>query len=55
MRLLDEIVVFVLDVYKLRILSVGDCSTDLLQNESCRFGRISAYRWLSQMANKLQF
>ena len=59
MRLLGDIAVL-LGVYKLRILAVGDCLTDVstilvfVCKNSRRFGRISAYRWLSQMADKLQ-
>ena len=56
MRLLGDIAVL-LGVYKLRIVAVGDCYTDvstILVFVSHHFGRISAYRWLSQMANKLQ-
>ena len=59
MRLLDEIAVL-LGVYKLQILAVGDCLTDVstilvfVRKNSRHFGRIPAYRWLSQMANKLQ-
>ena len=60
MRLLGEIAVL-LGVYKLRNLAVGDCLTDVstilvfvCKNRVIQFGRISAYRWLSQMANKLQ-
>ena len=59
MRLLYEIAVL-LGVYKLRILAVGDRLTDVSSfrvvclQKSRRFGRISACRWLSQMANKLQ-
>ena len=59
MRLLGEIAVL-LGVYKLRILAVGDRLTDVSTisgicfQKSRHFGRISAYRWLSQMANKLQ-
>ena len=60
MRLLGEIAVL-LGVFKLRILAVADCLTDvstilvlICLQKSRHFGRISAYRWLSQMANKLQ-
>ena len=59
MRLLDEIAVL-LGVYKLHILAVGDCLTDVstilvfVCKNHVSFGRISAYRWLSQMAKKLQ-
>ena len=59
MRLLDEIAVL-LDVYKLHIFAVEDCLTGVstilvfVFQKSRRFCRISAYRWLSQMANKLQ-
>ena len=58
MRLLGEIAVL-LGVYKLRILAVGDCLTDVstilvFVCKNRHFGRIYAYRWLSQMANKLQ-
>ena len=59
MPLLGEIAVL-LGVYKLRILAVGDCFTDVSTilvfclQKLHYFGRISAYRWLSQMANKLQ-
>ena len=59
MRLLGEIAVL-LGVYKLRILAVGDCLTDVstilvfFLQKSRHFDRISAYRWFSQMANKLQ-
>ena len=54
MHLLGEIAVL-LRVYKLRILAVGDCLTDVSTilvcfQKSRHFGRISAYRWLSQMA-----
>ena len=59
MRLLGEIAVL-LGVYKLRILVVGDCLMIYINHSGIclqklrHFGRISAYRWLSQMANKLQ-
>ena len=59
MRLLGEIAVL-LGVYKLRILAVGDCLTDVstilvfFLQKSRHFGRISAYRGLSQTANKFQ-
>ena len=55
MRLLGEIAIL-LGVFKLRILDVGDCLTDVstILVFVCHFGRISACRWLSQMANKLQ-
>ena len=56
MCLLGEIAVL-LGVYKLRILAVGDCLTDVstilvfvCKNRIRHFDRISAYRWLSQMA-----
>ena len=59
MRLLGEIAVL-LGVYKLHILAVGDYLTDVstilvfVCKKLRRIGRISAYRWLSHMANKLQ-
>ena len=59
MRLLGEIAVL-LGVYKLRILAVGDCLTDVstilvfVCKNRVISSRISAYRWLSQMANKPQ-
>ena len=59
MRLLGKIAVL-LGVYKLRILAVGDYLTDVSTilvfclQKSRHFGRISAYRCLSQMVNKLQ-
>ena len=59
MRLLGDIAIL-LGVYKLRFLAVGDCLTDIstilvfFLQKARHFGRISAYRWLSHMANKLQ-
>ena len=60
MRLLGEIAVL-LGVYKLRILAVGDCLTDVstilvfvCKNRAIFAEFPAAYRWLSQMANKLQ-
>ena len=59
MHLLSEMAVL-LGVYKLRILAVKDCLTDVstilvfVCKNRVVLAEFSAYRWLSQMANKLQ-